>query len=137
MVVHAHDAGDHGVSVQIEHGRAWSRRDVSPFADSDDLVALNHPILIVSGGPSRAIDHTHMGQHNPGCIHPNKRLHGLGKFGSLRGCRQQKEKQREGLQSDASHMCLLKVETLYATRFASLTDAPSLHRIPATLSAET
>src|SRR5579872_6352877 len=102
MIVHPHNARYHRVSSKVKNGGVLRRRNVDAFLDYRDLSALDDYVLIFHRCRARAINYPHMRQHDLGCIHPHDLSYTLGKFWSLRGRWQQKEKRRENSCNDMS-----------------------------------
>ena len=77
VIVHADDAGHHGMSAKVEDRGALVRRHIGALLDRRDLSALDHNVLIVNRRCSGAVDNPHMREHDLAGIHTYELLHRL------------------------------------------------------------
>src|SRR5580658_3217238 len=71
VIVHADDAGDNRVTMQVENGLARSAEHIAGRLDSYDPSVFNDHVLIGGGRLPSAVDHTHMGQDDIGSLDAN------------------------------------------------------------------
>ena len=68
MLVHADQAGDHGVALQIEAPGGGRNRSRRGDADSGDFSVIDEDGLILGGGRASAVDHADVQQSDDGAL---------------------------------------------------------------------
>ena len=83
VIVHADDAGHHGMSVKVKNSGRFVCGHVGARLNRGDLSAFDHNILIFNCRCAGAVNDPHVSEDDLAGIYPNQLLHRLRQFRSL------------------------------------------------------